>query len=321
MERKNQTEIITAGMILLLVGIMVGLSEFTGEKEIIFPEITALGVGALLAPKKSWQVSHTRMMALIAGCSFLGWCISVGFKMPLHFKVILAFVSCQLILLYSQTSFAPMISAMVLPVLMGTESLIYPVAAIGLTGLVIISEAILIKAGYKEKTAYRPLPMPDKEDWQQMLIRSLLVSLCVLIFVPRGMKCVVAPPLLVAFTEFSKSSCPCRKKPIQTVVVITSCGLMGMLCRVLLTGTFGLPLTIAALAATLMMVLLLKKSHLYLPPAGALTILPMLLPKEGLIFYPVWLLIGASCFMGMALLFFKDKEKKVVQQKAYEVIG
>lgn len=36
---------------------MVGVSELLGEKEIIFPEITALTVGAIAAPKHSWKVA------------------------------------------------------------------------------------------------------------------------------------------------------------------------------------------------------------------------------------------------------------------------
>ena len=41
-----------------LAAAMVGVSELLGEKEIIFPEITALTVGAIAAPKHSWKVSR-----------------------------------------------------------------------------------------------------------------------------------------------------------------------------------------------------------------------------------------------------------------------
>ena len=51
---------------------MVGVSELLGEKEIIFPEITALTVGAIAAPKHSWKVSRARMILLIAVCSVIG---------------------------------------------------------------------------------------------------------------------------------------------------------------------------------------------------------------------------------------------------------
>lgn len=42
---------------LLLVGLMVGIAELLNEKEIIFPEITALAVGYMVAQKRSWKVN------------------------------------------------------------------------------------------------------------------------------------------------------------------------------------------------------------------------------------------------------------------------
>lgn len=242
-----------------------------------------------MAPKKSWQVSSRRMLGLIGLCAFIGFEISCYVNLPLSLKVILAFVICQIIYLYSGTNFAPMISAMVLPVLMGTESMIYPVTAICLTGLIIIFEKFLIHQDYKQNMAFRPLPKPQAEDWKQLLLRCVIVSILVLLFVPMAMKCVVAPPLLVAFTEFSKSSCPARKKPYLVIGMIIVCGGIGMICRYIFAICLGLPLTVAAMLATLLMVLLVKKVQLFLPPAGALTILPMLLPIEGLILYPLWL--------------------------------
>ena len=45
---------------LLLVGLMVGVAELLNEKEIIFPEITALAVGYMVAEKRSWKVNGKR---------------------------------------------------------------------------------------------------------------------------------------------------------------------------------------------------------------------------------------------------------------------
>ena len=53
---------------------------------------------------------------------------------PLWLKITAAFLLCQMIYLYSGTTFAPMISAMVLPVLLGTESWVYPSPPCALPG-------------------------------------------------------------------------------------------------------------------------------------------------------------------------------------------
>jgi hypothetical protein len=45
----------------------------------------------------------------------------------------------------------------------------------------------------------------------------------------------------------------------------------------------------------------------YIPPAGALCILPMLLPAKMIIGYPVQIFIGAALFMGLSLLIFRNK--------------
>lgn len=41
------------GISLAVVAIMVGSAEIFGEKEIIFPEITAVAMGTLIAPVQS----------------------------------------------------------------------------------------------------------------------------------------------------------------------------------------------------------------------------------------------------------------------------
>ena len=44
-------------MTILLVALMILMSEVFHEKEFIFPEITALTIGAWLAPKQVWKTN------------------------------------------------------------------------------------------------------------------------------------------------------------------------------------------------------------------------------------------------------------------------
>lgn len=50
----------------LLAAGMVAAAEITGEREIIFPEITAIAIGALAAPKQVWNTSKLRLFAAVA---------------------------------------------------------------------------------------------------------------------------------------------------------------------------------------------------------------------------------------------------------------
>ena len=53
MERKKQIRTLLA---LLFILFMVGAAEWTGEKEILFPEMVALTIGLLLVDKRVWNV-------------------------------------------------------------------------------------------------------------------------------------------------------------------------------------------------------------------------------------------------------------------------
>ena len=62
---------------LILVGTMTFVAEILCEGEIIFPEITALAIGYMVAQKQSWKVNDSRMIALITICAVVGVLIVV----------------------------------------------------------------------------------------------------------------------------------------------------------------------------------------------------------------------------------------------------
>ena len=86
--------------VILIVAVMVMTAELLHEKEIIFPEIMALAVGTLVAPKRSWQTSRTLMVILIAICSVGGVLLVRYVPASLWIQMILAFAFCQLLYLF-----------------------------------------------------------------------------------------------------------------------------------------------------------------------------------------------------------------------------
>lgn len=299
---------------ILIIAIMIGASEMLGEKEIIFPEIAAIAIGLLIAPKRSWQVSKAGILVLISICSILGLMISVFVPLPLWMKMTAAFIICQFIFIFSKTSFAPLISAAVLPVMLGTRSIIYPVAAITLTALILLGCFILDKLKIKEKEPYIPQPLPKRKDYFDLILRVVLAAVSIALAVNFNFTFAVAPPVLVAFTEFSKRSCKARQKPVKAVLLISLCSLTGAMCRYFGTVKLGLPLICSAISATIIMLAMLHLFKMYLPPAGALTTLAMLIPEENLFLYPIEILAGVSVFMGIALLIFRDKQTKICKK-------
>jgi hypothetical protein len=300
-----------------IITVMIGFSRILGEKEIIFPEIAALSAGLFLAPKRSWQVSGARMILFISVCAVCGVAIVRYVPLPLVGQMILAFAVCQVILGFSRTTFAPMISAMVLPVLLQTDQWIYPVAAAGLTALIVLVYRLLVRAGVCRAEAYEPVPVPDRFGWRDAGKRVLLAAALMAVFLSAGWQFCVAPPLLVAFQEFSNPRSRARAVPVKTVAVITACAGIGAYGRLFLTETAGMPLTLTAVLVSAGTAAVILGMKLYLPPAGALAILPMLLSSGALALYPVMVLAGVSVMMLLARLFFHTEDGAEASASAY----
>ena len=305
--------------ILLLVGIMVGIAELLNEKEIIFPEITALAVGYMVAQKRSWKVNGKRMLLLITICATVGVLIVRYSGLALFPQMIIAFSFAQILFMFSGTTFAPFVSAIVLPVMMQTKSFIYPISAVILTILVIGFHQLFLKMKIREDEEYIPVMLNSKDDIIDTALRVVCVAIVGFVAIYFNYKFIIAPPLLVAFTEFSRPRNKVRNKPIKTVLVITSCAVVGSLSRYLLTIKLELPLTVSALIATLIMLLILTYTKMYMPPVGAITILSMMIPEISVITYPLQIFVGSVVIIILSRVFFMWRQDKKLYENDYKL--
>lgn len=304
---------------LLLVGLMVGIAELLNEKEIIFPEITALAVGYMVAQKRSWKVNGKRMLLLITICATVGVLIVRYSRLTLFPQMIIAFSFAQILFMFSGTTFAPFVSAIVLPVMMQTKSFIYPISAVVLTILVIGFHQLFLKMKIREDEEYIPVMLNSKDDIIDTALRIVCVAIVGFVAIYFNYKFIIAPPLLVAFTEFSRPRNKVRNKPIKTVLVITGCALVGSLSRYLLTINLELPLTVSALIATLIMLLILTYTKMYMPPVGAITILSMIIPEISVITYSLQIFVGSVVIILLSRVFFMWRQDKKLYEKDYEL--
>ena len=217
---------------LILVGIMTFVAEILGEGEIIFPEITALAIGYMVTQKQGWKVNDSRMIALIAICAVAGVLTVRYIKVGLYLEILIAFVFAQILFMLSGTTFAPMISAIVLPVMMQTESFIYPIAAFLLTIAVVLFLRFLLKVKIRDKEDFQSVNMHAKSDVIDTVVRTICVAVVGFFAIWSGFKFAIAPPLLVAFTEFSRPKNKARNKPVKTILVITVCAFVGSVSRI-----------------------------------------------------------------------------------------
>lgn len=229
-------------------------------------------------------------------------------KVGLYLEILIAFVFAQILFMLSGTTFAPMISAIVLPVMMQTESFIYPIAAFLLTIAVVLFRRFLLKVKIRDKEDFQSVNLHAKSDVIDTAVRTICVAVVGFFAIWSGFKFAIAPPLLVAFTEFSRPKNKARNKPVKTVLLITVCAFVGTVSRYVLNMTLGLPLTVAALTATTIMLVIVYCTKMYIPPAGALTILSMIIPSENVLLYPLQILVGTAVIMLISRLLFMKRQ-------------
>lgn len=311
-QRQRKMQRITwigTALTVLIVVIMTAAAEWLKQPEIIFPEVAAVGTGLLAAPKIPWKTTLPKVVLLISISAVAGFLISVGIDAPLWIKMMTGYALVQLIFLYSGTTFAPIISATVLPVLMHTDSVVYPVSAVLLTLLTACTAALFYRLKRHQTGEATELaagvPFPDARERRTFFCRMAVAGVFMAFVLPWNVLYATAPPLLVALTEWTRPGSPGRRHPVKAVLLIFGAGISGCLCRMLFSVGLSLPLTVSAGAAILLLLLLMKSMTMYLPPAAALAILPMRIPQEALLTYPLQILLGAAVYMAAALILFR----------------
>lgn len=302
----SKREAIRAIAAVAIVTAMVAAAEAFREQEIVFPEIMALATGALVAPRRSWNVGPLRMVALIAACSTAGVLIVRYIPLQPWLKAALAVAAAQTMLPLTRTTFAPMISAAVLPVILETESWVYPAASTILTAAIVFTRYAFERAKLCEPEPFRPEPLPSRAEVPAIAKRAVIGSSWTAASVALGCPFCAAPPLLVAFTELTRTSCPARTKPVRAVALISACALAGVCARGVFAEAFHLPIALAAACAASLAIAAMRKLNMFLPPAGAMAILPMLIPARQLTLFPFETALGAISLTAIALAAFRS---------------
>lgn len=296
-----------AGAAVVLTAAMVAAAQATGEREILFPEILALAAGAWVAPRQPWQVSKGQMLLLMPVCAAMGVLVVRYLPVGLTGQILLGFSLVALLLLLTKTTLVPMLSACVLPVLLQTDSWVYPAAVAVLTGLIVLIQWGMEKAGLRDPERLDPAPFSFGGELLRWGKRLLAVAALAVPAVALGCPYLIAPPLLVAFTELSSPTCGMRSRPWTAYFMLAGAAFLGVGCRLL--SIWGqVPLAVSATLAAAGVLLGFALVKRVFPPVGAIALLPMLLKEEALLWYPVQVLGGGALLLGAALLFFKSRQ-------------
>ena len=301
-------KVLPAFISLALAAGMVAASELLHDKEVIFPEITAVAIGALAAPKQSWNVSRLRLLLTITAAAIIG--VGLVF-VPISpvIKVPLAMVCAVACVTASKTEFLPAISACVLPMLLGTKSSVYIGSVVVMTSLILLAQLILEKCGLREKSVFTPV-QPDKQLFA-LRIRQIAAA-SVICMIPLLTKEIffIAPPLIVAFFEMSKPSSKLLERSPQAASLMILASVSGVLTRFVLTEKLGLPLTVSAALSCAVILAAVCRMKLYFPPCGAIATLPFIIPEGALLRFPFEIAAGTLVFIAAA--FALSKERRIV---------
>ncbi len=291
--------------LVLSVG-MVAASELLHDREIIFPEITAIAVGTLAAPKLSWNTSKLRLLLTITAAAVIGVGLVVFIPLSLVFKIPLAILCAIACVTVSETEFLPAISACVLPVLLGTKSPVYIGSVAVMTSLILLARHLLEKCGILDKNTFTPVK-PDRRSLMLRIRQIITASLICVIPVMIKEIFFVAPPLIVAFFEMSKPKSKLLDHSYKAALLIIIGAFSGVLSRVVLAEKLGLPLAVSALTASVVILIAVSRTKLYFPPCGAIATLPLIIPKEALLRFPFEITAGILVFIAAACVLSKER--------------
>ena len=286
--------LVSAALFLLL---MFAAADILEEPEIIFPEMAALVIGAWIAKSQPWQVSRSRMVFLLSLSALAGLLFSRYLPEIFLLQASIAFLFALGLLFFSKTTFFPLLSACVLPVLLHTKSFIYPVSVFIMVMLTAVTQWGIERTGLRMAKEYTPVSYQGSAFLQRLPLLLGVFLLPAIAAQYTNLPFLIAPPLLVLLLEASSWNSHLRQIPFRVIFLVLAVSALGTAGRLLLLDFLGWSLTLAGAVVILAMLALLYGSGLLIPPIGALGILPFLIPSQGALFYPLCTTITAAFFL------------------------
>ncbi|MGU8310991.1 hypothetical protein ACV3RX_03020 [Clostridium perfringens] len=301
---------------LVLILAMVSIAEITGEREIIFPEVAALVVGSWVLEKQPWKVSKLGLVGLMTLCSIVGVFIVRYVNLGLTIEVLIGLVFTGLILKLSKTTLVPIISACILPIVLRTETWVYPISVFILTILITSIKYFIedygvseVREEFKEEIAKLERNTSlRKKEFIRLLKIFITVGILTYFSVKFNITLLIAPPLIVAFIELTNEHCKFRQRSKSLLFLFIVVAILGFIFRIGFNEYLGLPLWLCTIFLLISLFICLEIFNMYFPPVAAIAVLPMLLTSKQVMFYPFQIAIGCLIFITIAMIFFKEEK-------------
>ncbi|WP_372752876.1 hypothetical protein [Labilibaculum sp.] len=300
----NQFKFIRYLFALLMIGLMVGVSDWLGEKEIIFPEIAALILGLWIIDKKVWIISRPMVVLLMTVSALFGILLVRYSPMPLFVNLAISFIFTSLCLFFSRTNLIPIISASMLPVLLATHSWIYPLSVFSMSLVLVGVQWIFEQIGWRKYvnvSSKKSLCRHTLVHWLKLLVGFLFIA-AIPVYI--GKMYFIVPPLVVTFVEFASSAAGFRKRPVQIFFLLVVSASLGALFQYVLHGVLGFSEVYTVLLLFACLFLFIELLGEAFAPACAIALIPMIIPPQNVALYPLQVAGGAAIFLLVAMVFF-----------------
>jgi hypothetical protein len=288
----------------VFVFLMMLVAELTGEREVIFPETAAILVGFWVVPQAAWYMSRVRLVGLLTAAALLGYLLVVALEAPLYVKYLIGFAFCGVMLNATRCNIWPMFSAVILPLLIHADSIVYPISVFVILTCVALGEVVLERLRLCSSKELKLAPKPDVRSWKAWLGRFVLFALLAAPAMFTGQYFLVVPPVIVAYAGFTTRDNPLHEHWVKTVAVFAVVSSCGALIRGFLDLGLGLNTTLCASLAVSLAYVFFELFDVRLPPIAASALLPWVIDTSKLVLYPIELTCGAFAFIGLAHLMF-----------------
>ncbi len=274
---------------LLLIALMLAAGAVLGRPSIVFPEYGALVVGSLVHRLPLWRARVADIVVMPSLAAVAAVSLNAT-SLPMWCKETSMLVGVMVVLRLSRSAMVPTLSAGLLPLLLGFRGPTFPWA-------VLVTCTVLAAVVHLDKRRSTPrglaparitVPVPGAG----LLVVFAVLALVWLVFADTAhAPLLAAPPVIVAGFEVLKAR---GAAAFTKSFLLAFSAVVGVLCHLLLPG-----LWLAGLTAVIAVFFALRTASVVLPPAYAMTILPLILHHSAQLRYAVLAGAGSVCFLAL----------------------
>lgn len=280
---------------ILIVAFMLWAAEWMKQPEIIFPEISALAMGSFVFREKNWIYNPLHIWLAPTLAAGIGVGINFLTIQPV-WKEILCLIVIVLFIKWLKVRVGPVISAGLLPVVLGVTSWLFVLSVCLLTFVIMLGirlnkQSAFIEENIREKKRY---------SFIYLIIMMIWIMVCNLFNLNHWL----IPPIFVVAYEMLHRESVTYSVGMKQVVLLALAAIVGSVLY-----DFMPHMNVLFGISDLLIVFVLSRIlKFHLSPAFAVSLLPLILPKFVVWEYPLIVFL-ASFLLLFTMIFYRKTER------------